>query len=47
MNFLLVILILGLCVSAFAALGLVFAISAINDGSFGGFEGRAADEAKR
>ena len=47
MNFLLVILILGFCVSAFVALGLVFAISAINDGSFGGFEGQAADAAER
>lgn len=40
-NLLLVVFILGCCVTAFSALGLVFAVSALSDGSFGGFEGRA------
>lgn len=41
------IFILGLFVTTLVMLGLVMAVSLLNDGSFGGFEGRALDEEQK
>ena len=38
------IFLFGLFVTTLVMLGLVMAVSALNDGSFGGFEGRALNE---
>jgi hypothetical protein len=46
MNFLAVIFIFGIFVSALVVLGLVFGAAALNEGSFGGYEGRSQRDAR-
>jgi hypothetical protein len=47
MNFLAVIFVFGVLVSALVVLGLVFGAAALNEGSFGGFEGRSLEEGRK